>query len=53
MAQFPQKIGSLAVENLVSVIEKKPEANSIPKIIDSGTLMYSKDNLDEARKQMF
>jgi ribose transport system substrate-binding protein len=53
MAQFPQKIGSLAVENLVSVIEKKPEANSIPKIIDSGTLMYSKDNLDQARKQMF
>jgi ribose transport system substrate-binding protein len=53
MAQFPQKIGSLAVENLVSVIEKKSEANSIPKIIDSGTTMYSKDNLDEARKQMF
>ena len=53
MAQFPQKIGSLAVENLVSVIEKKSSANSIPKIIDSGTMMYSKDNLDEARKQMF
>jgi ribose transport system substrate-binding protein len=53
MAQFPQKIGSLAVENLVLVIEKKSEANSIPKIIDSGTTMYSKDNLDEARKQMF
>jgi ribose transport system substrate-binding protein len=53
MAQFPQKIGSLAVENLVSVIEKKSEANSIPKVIDSGTMMYSKDNLDEARKQMF
>jgi ribose transport system substrate-binding protein len=53
MAQFPQKIGSLAVENLVSVIEKKSEANSIPKVIDSGTTMYSKDNLDEARKQMF
>ncbi len=53
MAQFPQKIGSLAVENLVSVIEKKSDANSIPKIIDSGTMMYSKDNLDEARKQMF
>jgi ribose transport system substrate-binding protein len=53
MAQFPQKIGSLAVENLVSVIEKKSQADSIPKIIDSGTMMYSKDNLDEARKQMF
>jgi ribose transport system substrate-binding protein len=53
MAQFPQKIGSLAVENLVAVIEKKSAGNSIPKIIDSGTMMYSKDNLDEARKQMF
>ena len=53
MAQFPQKIGSLAVENLVSVIEKKTPATSIPKIIDSGTMMYGKDNLDEARKQMF
>lgn len=53
MAQFPQKIGSLAVENLVSVIEKKSAANSVPKIIDSGTMMYSKDNLDEARKRMF
>ncbi|MBV9488278.1 MAG: sugar ABC transporter substrate-binding protein [Verrucomicrobia bacterium] len=53
MAQFPQKIGSLAVENLVSVIEKKSAANSIPKVIDSGTMMYTKENLDEARKQMF
>jgi hypothetical protein len=35
------------------MIEKKSAANSIPKIIDSGTLMYGKDNLDEARKQMF
>jgi ribose transport system substrate-binding protein len=53
MAQFPQKIGSQAVENLVLVIEKKSESKSIPKVIDSGTIMYSKDNLDEARKQMF
>ncbi|MBV8818098.1 MAG: sugar ABC transporter substrate-binding protein [Acidobacteriaceae bacterium] len=53
MAQFPQKIGSVAVENLASVIEKQSAANSIPKVIDSGTMMYSKDNLDEARKQMF
>jgi ribose transport system substrate-binding protein len=53
MAQFPQKIGALAVEKLVSVIEKKSPADSIPKIIDSGTMMYSKGNLDEARKLMF
>jgi ribose transport system substrate-binding protein len=53
MAQFPQKIGSLAVENLVSVIEKKSSADSIAKTIDSGTMMYGKDNLDEARKLMF
>ncbi len=53
MAQFPQKIGSLAVENLVSVIEKKASPNSIPKVIDSGTMMYGANNLDEARKLMF
>jgi ribose transport system substrate-binding protein len=53
MAQFPQKIGALAVEKLVSVIEKKSPADSIPKIIDSGTMMYSKSNLDDARKLMF
>ena len=53
MAQFPQKIGSIAVEKLVSVIENKSAANSIPKVIDSGTMLYSKDNLDEAKKQMF
>ena len=53
MAQFPQKIGSIAVEKLVSVIENKSAANSIQKVIDSGTMLYSKDNLDEAKKQMF
>src|SRR5580658_6142612 len=53
MAQFPQKIGSIAVEKLASAIENKSAANSIPKVIDSGTMLYSKDNLDEAKKQMF
>ena len=53
MAQFPQKIGSIAVENLVAVIEKKTPAADIPKVIDSGTMMYAKSNLDDARKMMF
>jgi ribose transport system substrate-binding protein len=53
MAQFPQKIGSIAVEKLASVIENKSAATSVPKVIDSGTMLYGKDNLDEAKKQMF
>src|SRR5260370_11967244 len=53
MAQFPQKIGSIAVEKLASVLENKSAANSIPTVIDSGTMLCGKGNLDEAKKQMF
>ncbi len=53
MAQFPAKMGTIAVENLLAVLEGKKAADSIPKVIDSGTMVYDKTNLDEARKWAF
>ena len=45
MAQFPAKMGTIAVENLLAVLDGKKAANSIPKVIDSGTMVYDKTNL--------
>jgi ribose transport system substrate-binding protein len=53
MAQFPAKMGAIAVENLLAVLDGKKAANSIPKVIDSGTMVYDKTNLAEARKWAF
>jgi ribose transport system substrate-binding protein len=53
MAQFPSKMGSIAVDNLLAVLAGKKAADSIPKVIDSGTMVYDKTNLDEARKWAF
>jgi ribose transport system substrate-binding protein len=53
MAQFPAKMGAIAVENLIAVKQGKKAADSIPKVIDSGTMVYDKTNLDEARKWAF
>jgi ABC-type sugar transport system substrate-binding protein len=53
MAQFPGKMGPIAVENLLAVLGGKKAADSIPKVIDSGTMVYDKSNLAEARKWAF
>ena len=53
MAQFPGKMGPIAVENLLAVLGGKKDAGSIPKVIDSGTMVYDKSNLAEARKWAF
>jgi len=53
MAQFPAKIGTIAVDNLLSVLNGKKAADGIPKVIDSGTMVYDKTNLAEARKWAF
>jgi ribose transport system substrate-binding protein len=53
MAQFPAKMGTIAVENLLAVLDGKKAVDSIPKVIDSGTMVYDKTNLDEARKWAF
>ena len=53
MAQFPAKMGATAVEDLLAVLDGKKAAASFPKMIDSGTMVYDKTNLDEARKWAF
>jgi ribose transport system substrate-binding protein len=53
MAQFPAKMGTIAVENLLAVLDGKKAADSFPKVIDSGTMVYDKTNLAEARKWAF
>lgn len=53
MAQFPAKMGTIAVENLLAVLDGKKAADSLPKMIDSGTMVYDKTNLTEARKWAF
>ena len=53
MAQFPSKMGTIAVDNLLAVLDGKQGADSIPKVIDSGTMVYDKSNLAEARKWAF
>ena len=53
MAQFPSKMGTIAVENLLAVLDGKKAPDSMPKVIDSGTMVYDKTNLDEARKWAF
>jgi hypothetical protein len=53
MSQFPGKMGPIAVENLLAVLGGKKAADSIPKVIDSGTMVYDKSNLAEARKWAF
>jgi ribose transport system substrate-binding protein len=53
MAQFPAKMGTLAVENLLAVLDGKKKEAGIPKVIDSGTMVYDKSNLAEARKWAF
>src|ERR1700731_3766775 len=53
MAQFPGKMGPIGVENLLAVLGGKKAADSIPKVIDSGTMVYDKSNLAEACKWAF
>jgi ribose transport system substrate-binding protein len=53
MAQFPGKMGPIAVGNLLAVLGGKKAVDSIPKVIDSGTMVYDKTNLAEARKWAF
>lgn len=46
-------MGPIAVENLLAVLEGKKAADSIPTVIDSGTMVYDKSDLAEARKWAF
>jgi ribose transport system substrate-binding protein len=53
MAQFPGRMGPRAVETIVGVLDGTLSASSVPKYIDSGTACYTKDNLNEAKAEMF
>jgi ribose transport system substrate-binding protein len=53
MAQFPAKMGDIAVQDLLAVLNGTKPADSFPKVIDSGTMVYDKTNLTEARKWAF
>ena len=53
MAQFPSKMGPMAVDNLLKVLNKQIDPSTINKTIDSGTMVYDKSNLDEAKKWAF
>jgi ribose transport system substrate-binding protein len=53
MAQFPAKMGKIAVDTLVAVLNGSKKEAGIPKVIDSGTMVYDKTNLAEARKWAF
>ena len=53
MAQFPGRMGPRAVEILLGVLNGTLDPNSVPKYIDSGTALYTSENLSEARAEMF
>jgi ribose transport system substrate-binding protein len=53
MAQFPGRMGPKAVETLLDVLNGKIQASSVQKYIDSGTACYTKENLNEAKAEMF
>ena len=45
MAQFPDKMGSLAVDTLMSILNGEKSADSFAKYTNSGTACYTADNL--------
>jgi ribose transport system substrate-binding protein len=53
MAQFPAKMGKIAVDTLIGVLNGSKKQAGIPKVIDSGTMVYDKSNIAEARKWAF
>ncbi|WP_162991216.1 sugar ABC transporter substrate-binding protein [Biomaibacter acetigenes] len=53
MAQFPGKMGTMAVDTLLKVLDGSLDPSKVQKTIDSGTMVYDKTNLDEAYKWAF
>jgi ribose transport system substrate-binding protein len=47
MAQFPGKMGQIAVDTLISVLNGDAAADSFAKYLDSGTACYTADNLPQ------
>ena len=53
MAQFPGRMGPRAVEIIIGVLNGTVNPSSVPKYIDSGTACYTRENLNEAKAEMF
>jgi len=51
--QDPAKMGSLAAENLIGLINGTVARGSLPKFVDSGTATVTKDNADAALAKAF
>lgn len=53
VGQFPVKIGQMAVETGIDIFSGKIKADSLPRFIDSGTQLITKDNAEAALKDAF
>lgn len=53
MAQFPGKMGPMAVDTLLKVLNGELDPASAQKTVDSGTMVYDRSNLEEANKWAF
>jgi ribose transport system substrate-binding protein len=53
LAQFPGKMGPMAVDTILKVLGGSLDASKAQKTVDSGTMVYDKSNLDEANKWAF
>ncbi len=47
MAQFPKEMGKIAVDTLITVLNKDAAADSFAKYMDSGTACYTLENLPQ------
>lgn len=45
MAQFPDTMGKIAVENIIGTLDGSIQADTVDKFIDSGTVCYTIDNI--------
>ncbi|OGO79691.1 MAG: hypothetical protein A2Y21_07055 [Clostridiales bacterium GWC2_40_7] len=53
MAQFPGKMGPMAVDTILKVLNGGLDPANAQKTVDSGTMVYDKSNLEEANKWAF
>ncbi|MCD8352654.1 MAG: sugar ABC transporter substrate-binding protein [Planctomycetaceae bacterium] len=53
IGQFPIKIGQIAVETALDVLSGKVKAEDVPRFIDSGNKLITKDNVEESLPDAF
>lgn len=52
-AQFPGRMGPKAVETIISILDGELNPDDVEKYIDSGTAVYTSENLAEAYEEAF